>query len=266
MFLSASRSIVGVARRRGGPDARSCGTGFLWDMDGTVVTNCMPFANVVEFSVFLSDGTDAVEYYRVGADEARDIAVLRPKFVEAVIKHSAYRTVMPLPRTTNSVLRVGQTVYSIGNLFGMQKTFHGGVLSGIGRNVYPPLSSRPLSNVLQTDVLGEKGGMGCILLNSKAELVGLVSSLSSGVQGATFAVTVDDITKVVADVLQQQKAVDRAVSNENISYRTGRKKLEIRKNRRKSLNPTLEGTDSEEHLFSDFSSTVFRPPKRDLHA
>jgi len=206
VFLSASRSIVGLARRRGSLDPRSCATGFFWDREGTVVTNFSPFANATDLLVFLGDNRQreiGMEYIRISIDEARDLAVLVPKDVSALRNLREYADACPLPRASNKDLRVGQTVYSIGNLFGMQKTFHGGVLSGIGRNVFPPLSSRPLSNVLQTDVLGERGGLGGILLNSKAELVGIVSSLSSGVQGATFAVPVDDIHTFVTAALQK---------------------------------------------------------------
>ena len=58
---------------------------------------------------------------------------------------------VPLRRGTSAGLEVGQTVYAIGNPFGLSSTLTKGVLSGVGREIASGITGRPLENVLQSD-------------------------------------------------------------------------------------------------------------------
>ena len=67
---------------------------------------------------------------------------------------------VPLRRGTSAGLEVGQTVYAIGNPFGLSSTLTKGVLSGVGREIASGITGRPLENVLQSDAAinpGERG-------------------------------------------------------------------------------------------------------------
>ena len=119
---------------------RRC-TGFVWDGEEHVVTNYHVLANVLGGAagrvapgakvarVFLPAGPggaqQALDGFLVGADKARDLAVLR---VPGAPARAA------LPPGDSATLRVGQAVLAIGNPFGFDHTLTTGaqLLRGVG--------------------------------------------------------------------------------------------------------------------------------------
>ena len=80
----------------------------------------------------------------VGADEDRDVAVLK-------VKADGRDAFAPLALGRSDGLRVGQRVLAIGNPFGLDHTLTAGVVSGIGREISSGNTGRPISDVIQTD-------------------------------------------------------------------------------------------------------------------
>jgi len=106
--------------------AKGAGSGFVWDADGHVVTNY----HVVEGarSVFVQlDSGEPVEARIVGTAPDYDLAVVRLT--------RAPRNLRPIPLGSSRELRIGQSVYAIGNPFGLQRTLTRGIVSALGREL-----------------------------------------------------------------------------------------------------------------------------------
>jgi S1-C subfamily serine protease len=56
----------------------------------------------------------------------------------------------PIPLATSKELQVGQTVFAIGNPFGLDQSLTTGVISALGREI-DSLTRRPIQGVIQTD-------------------------------------------------------------------------------------------------------------------
>ncbi|KAJ8902217.1 hypothetical protein NDN08_006625 [Rhodosorus marinus] len=194
VFLSASRSIVGIARRKKNSEPRPCATGFLWDSEGTVLANYRTLVNASEFSVFLNDSStpraNGIEYYPIAADESCDLAVLRPVNPESLFSHSSFAKARPLPKARSSEIREGQPVFCIGNHLERQKTFRSGILQSVGRGRSTLRSLRHNRDMLETSIVDESGSVGGILLNLKGELLGIIPSNRPGFHGPASAVSV----------------------------------------------------------------------------
>jgi S1-C subfamily serine protease len=198
------------------------GTGIVWNKEGDIVTNYhvlagvlgsastgrggVPsgrrIASVARVTLLGGDGKSH-EYVAelVGADRAKDIAVLRIAAPAELLR--------PLPRGASASVRVGQTVLAIGNPFGFDHTLTTGVVSGLDRTVQSAVGSL-ISGGIQTDAAINPGNSGGPLLNSEGELVGLntaiftATGLSSGVG---FAIPVDTVVRVVPQLIEFGRVV-----------------------------------------------------------
>ena len=92
------------------------GSGFVWDNKGHVVTNYHVVKGSSALKVTLYDSTSCTAKI-VGSDENKDIAVLKLDISDA---QAAKMRKVQLGRSTG--LFVGQTVYAIGNPFGLDHT------------------------------------------------------------------------------------------------------------------------------------------------
>lgn len=124
------------------------GTGFIWDEAGHVVTNSH-VVDAQEIIVRLSDG-----------EELRASVVGRaPQYDIAVIRLARPPQAPPLPIGTSNDLRVGQSVFAIGNPFGLDRTLTAGIVSAVERRL-PVADGREISNVIQTDTAINPGNSG----------------------------------------------------------------------------------------------------------
>lgn len=99
------------------------GSGFLWDSLENVVTNFHVIQNADRAQVTLADQTTWPARL-VGAAPEKDLAVLQIDAPKTVLR--------PVPLGTSDDLRVGQSVYAIGNPFGPDQTLTTGVISTLG--------------------------------------------------------------------------------------------------------------------------------------
>ena len=200
IYRNASPSVVHVAnvalrRNRWTFDVmaipQGTGSGFVWDERGYVVTNGHVVQGGDRFDVTLADGS-AWAAVLVGADPDKDIAVLKLDGVPAT-------KLRPVLVGTSQGLVVGQSVFAIGNPFGLDQTLTTGVISGLGREIRSP-SGRRIGDVIQTDAAVNPGNSGGVLLDSAGRLIGMNTAIlsPSGVSaGIGFAVPVDTINRIV---------------------------------------------------------------------
>ena len=102
------------------------GSAFVWDQEGHIVTNYHVIKDAQKFRVTLSDGTSYDAEY-VGSAPEKDLAVLKID--------GPRNQLIPIPVGSSSHLLVGQSVYAIGNPFGLDQTLTTGIISALGREI-----------------------------------------------------------------------------------------------------------------------------------
>jgi serine protease Do len=166
------------------------GTGIIIDPRGYIVTNHHVVEEVNLLRVRLADGSTSSARV-VARDNVNDLALLKID-----VGHDL--PVMPLGTATD--LMVGETVVAIGNAYGYDHTVTAGVVSAIHRDV---TLNKEISykNLIQTDASINPGNSGGPLLNIRGELVGVNVAIRAGAQGIGFAIPVDTMMRVAADML-----------------------------------------------------------------
>jgi S1-C subfamily serine protease len=182
------------------------GSGIIWDKDGHVVTNFHVITREQGGQYELVDAAKVVL-----ADEQKFDAQLvgaAPDYDLAVLKISAPREVLlPIEVGQSSNLQVGQMAYAIGNPFGLDQTFTMGVVSALGREIKSP-TGHAIKDVIQTDTAINPGNSGGPLLDSAARLIGVnaaIYSRSGGNAGIGFAIPVDEVNRIVPQLIQSGK-------------------------------------------------------------
>jgi S1-C subfamily serine protease len=208
LFKQASPSVVNVTslavrRDRFSLNAvtipRGTGSGFVWDDQGRIVTNYHVIKDASAIHVTLADHS-LWKVYQVKYDPDKDLAVLwtdAPK-----------DRLQPLPLGESSKLQVGQSVFAIGNPFGLDQTLTKGIISALGREIESD-SGRVIKGVIQTDAAINPGNSGGPLLDSAGRLIGVntaIISSSGSSAGIGFAIPVDEVNRVVPRLIRFEKA------------------------------------------------------------
>jgi S1-C subfamily serine protease len=174
---------------------KGSGSGFIWDESGYVVTNYHVIKDAQGADVTLSDQS-TWKADLVGSEPDKDLAVLKidaPKDrLRAIVVGSS------------GDLLVGQTVFAIGNPFGLDQTLTTGVISGLGREIQS-ISGRPIQDVIQTDAAINPGNSGGPLLDSAGRIIGIntmIYSPSGAYAGVGFAVPVDVVNRMVPQIIR----------------------------------------------------------------
>ena len=101
-------------------------------------------------------------------------------------------------------LLVGQSVYAIGNPFGLDHTLTTGIISALNRQI-DSISGLPIEDVIQTDAAINPGNSGGPLLDSSGRVVGVntaIFSPSGASAGIGFAIPIDTVKRVVPQIIQ----------------------------------------------------------------
>jgi serine protease Do len=190
------------------------GTGILIDPRGYIITNHHVVEEVNSLRVRLADGTTSSAKV-IARDSGSDLALLKID-----VGHDL--PVMPLGTATD--LMVGETVVAIGNAYGYDHTVTVGVVSAIHRDV---TLNKEISykDLIQTDASINPGNSGGPLLNVKGELVGVNVAIRAGAQGIGFAIPVDAMMRVAADLMsvrQRSNLTHGLTCRDTVSTQGGR--------------------------------------------
>ena len=203
LFEQASPSVVAIGTQQWVRDRwtrdvfsvpRGTGSGFIWDDLGHVVTNAHVIEGASEATVRLSDGRSYAAVL-VGSSPAHDLAVLRIDV--------AFDRPPPVPVGVSAELRVGQTVFAIGNPFGLDYTLTSGLVSALDRSLAGE-DDVAIEHLIQTDAAINPGNSGGPLLDSAGRLIGIntaIYSPSGAYAGIGFAVPVDTVNRVVPQLI-----------------------------------------------------------------
>ena len=200
------------------------GSGFIWDHNGNIITNFHVIQNTDVAQVTLGDQT-TWKARRVGVAPDKDLAVLR---IDAPTNR-----LQPIPIGTSKDLQVGQSVFAIGNPFGLDQSLTTGVISALGREI-ESVTRRPIQGVIQTDAAINPGNSGGPLLDSAGRLIGVNTAIysPSGVSaGIGFAIPVDTVNRIVSELIRYGKVtrpgIGVQVAEEQIADRLGVKGILI---------------------------------------
>ena len=192
------------------------GSGFVWDDDGHVVTNFHVIQNADRAQVTLADRSTWMASL-VGVAPAKDLAVLRIDAPRERLK--------PLPVGSSADLRVGQSVYAIGNPFGLDQTLTTGIISALGREI-ESVAQVPIKDVIQTDAAINPGNSGGPLLDSSGRLIGVntaIVSPSGAYAGIGFSIPVDTVKWVVPELITHHRLRRPSLGLEVASTQVGRR-------------------------------------------
>jgi S1-C subfamily serine protease len=209
LFKAASPSVVhisNVAERRSPfslnvqQDERGLGSGFVWDADGHIVTNYHVVQGANLARVIFQDGT-TYETHDMWTYPDQDIAVLHIRAPKAKLA--------PIVIGSSHDLQVGQKTFAIGNPYGLDQTLTTGIVSALGREI-TSATDRPIRGVIQTNAAINPGNSGGPLLDSSGRLIGMTTAIlspSGTFAGIGFAIPVDEINRVVPELINHQKVV-----------------------------------------------------------
>lgn len=178
---------------------RSTGSGFVWDKAGHIITNNHVVSNASQVYVRFDTG-EAVTARVIGASQDHDLAVLRVRMDPSKLS--------PIPVGSSSDLQIGQSVFAIGNPFGLTRTLTTGIVSALNRDL-PTDSGHQITGVIQTDAAINPGNSGGPLLDSAGRLIGVNTAIASPTGSSTgigFAVPVDTVNRIVPQLIRKGKA------------------------------------------------------------
>jgi putative serine protease PepD len=187
------------------------GTGIVLNGEGLILTNDHVIAEASEVTVSpgRSTSTSAAATV-VGADANSDLALIKVDPSGLGLR--------PLKLVSSSSLQVGDSVYALGNPYGLDETLTKGIVSALGREISAP-DGATIRDAIQTDAALNPGNSGGPLLNAQGDVVGIDSQIASdaanvegsqpGSTGVGFAIS----SKIASEVIKTIESGGGSASN-----------------------------------------------------
>jgi putative serine protease PepD len=175
------------------------GTGIVLDARGDILTNDHVVDGASNFKVTFDNNTTRSATL-VGQDASSDLAVIK-------ISPNGLN-LRPLALGDSSTVKVGDTVYALGNPFGYTNSFSEGIVSGLDRSMTAP-NGFTIAHSIQTDAAINPGNSGGPLLDASGNVVGINAQIASngntaGGQGQNngvgFAIPINTAKTVVSQL------------------------------------------------------------------
>jgi len=182
------------------------GSGFVFDIEGHIVTNNHVVADGERYEVTFSDGAHRSAIL-VGTDVDSDLGVIKVDELPAGVQ--------PIDLGDSRNLLVGQFVVAIGNPFGEAGSMSIGVVSGLGRTLESQRIAEgggrySLPEVVQTDAAINPGNSGGPLLSLEGDVIGVNSAISTRTgtnSGVGFSIPVNAVKQVVPKLISDGEYV-----------------------------------------------------------
>src|SRR6187402_2646971 len=178
---------------KGGQQQEQVGTGsgVIISEDGYIVTNNHVIKDASEIEITLNN-KKSYKAKLIGTDSKMDIALLK---IDANEK-------LPYSTFANSdSVKVGEWVLAVGNPYNLNSTVTAGIVSAKARN----LDARGIQSFIQTDAAVNPGNSGGALVNTRGELIGIntmISSMTGSYVGYSFAVPSNNARKIIEDIME----------------------------------------------------------------
>lgn len=168
------------------------GSGVIISSDGYIVTNNHVIANATELEVRLNN-RKVYKAELIGADAKNDIAVLKINADEEL-------PYVPFGNSDNA--KIGEWVLAVGNPYNLTSTVTAGIISAKGRDLE---GNTNIDAFIQTDAAVNPGNSGGALVNTRGELIGIntaITSKTGSFIGYSFAVPSNITKKIIDDILE----------------------------------------------------------------
>ncbi len=178
---------------RGGQQQEQIGTGsgVIISEDGYIVTNNHVIQNASDLEITLNN-KKVYKAKLIGTDSKMDIALLKIDADEKLL----YATF-----ADSDQVRVGEWVLAVGNPYNLTSTVTAGIVSAKARN----LDTKGIQSFIQTDAAVNPGNSGGALVNTRGELIGIntmISSQTGSYVGYSFAVPSNITRKIIEDIME----------------------------------------------------------------
>jgi serine protease Do len=168
------------------------GSGVIISSDGYIVTNNHVIDSASEIEITLNN-KKKYKAELIGTDKENDIALL---------KINAETDLPYVPFANSDTIKVGEWVLAVGNPYNLTSTVTAGIVSAKGRDLE---GNTAIDSFIQTDAAVNPGNSGGALVNTKGELVGIntaISSKTGSFVGYSFAVPSNIAKKIIDDLLE----------------------------------------------------------------
>ena len=178
---------------KGGQSQEQIGTGsgVIISEDGYIVTNNHVIKDASEIEITLNN-KKSYPAKLIGTDSKMDIALLK---IDAKEK-------LPYTVFANSYsVKIGEWVLAVGNPYNLTSTVTAGIVSAKARD----LDTSGIQSFIQTDAAVNPGNSGGALVNTRGELIGIntmISSMTGSYVGYSFAVPSNIARKIIEDLME----------------------------------------------------------------
>ncbi|MFV5688429.1 trypsin-like peptidase domain-containing protein [Flavobacterium sp. ZT3R25] len=167
------------------------GSGVIISEDGYIVTNNHVVKDASEIEITLNN-KKSYKAKLIGTDSKMDIALLK---IDADEK-------LPYTAFANSdSVKIGEWVLAVGNPYNLTSTVTAGIVSAKARD----LGTSGIQSFIQTDAAVNPGNSGGALVNTRGELIGIntmISSMTGSYVGYSFAVPSNIARKIIEDIME----------------------------------------------------------------
>ena len=177
------------------------GSGVIISSDGYIVTNNHVIDGASELEITLNN-RKKYKATLVGTDVKNDIALLKIEATEAL----PY-----IPFSDSDTIKIGEWVLAVGNPYNLTSTVTAGIVSAKGRDLQ---GNSATDSFIQTDAAVNPGNSGGALVNTRGELVGIntaISSKTGSYIGYSFAVPSNIAKKIIDDILEFGKVQEAII-------------------------------------------------------
>jgi Do/DeqQ family serine protease len=167
------------------------GSGVIISSDGYIVTNNHVVQNATDIEITLNN-KKKYKAKLIGTDSNNDIALIKID-----VKDMPY-----IPFGNSDNIRVGEWVLAVGNPYNLTSTVTAGIVSAKGRDLD---GNNSIDSFIQTDAAVNQGNSGGALVNTRGELMGIntaISSLNGGFVGYSFAIPSNIVKKTIEDLIE----------------------------------------------------------------
>lgn len=179
-----------------GPEQRriqGAGSGVIITEDGYIVTNNHVIDGTSDLEVTLNNNKS----YKA------QVIGTAPQFDIAVLKIDTDEKLKYIPFGDSNSAKIGEWVLAVGNPFNLTSTVTAGIISAKSRDLDE--TDNNTQSFIQTDAAVNPGNSGGALVNTKGELIGIntaITSQTGSYVGYAFAVPSNNAKKIVNDILE----------------------------------------------------------------
>ncbi|UFH35475.1 trypsin-like peptidase domain-containing protein [Flavobacterium acetivorans] len=167
------------------------GSGVIISEDGYIVTNNHVIKDASEIEITLNN-KKSYKAKLIGTDSKMDIALLKINADEK-LAYTAF--------ANSDSVKIGEWVLAVGNPYNLNSTVTAGIVSAKARNI----GTSGIQSFIQTDAAVNPGNSGGALVNTRGDLIGIntmISSTTGSYVGYSFAVPSNIARKIIEDLME----------------------------------------------------------------